>query len=156
MSNLVRTNTFHSLQNELRTLSYTATASFCRLGEIMKEIHDNELWKGQYDSFEAFFSDPEFAYKKSSVYHSMKLVETFPKWKELVDVPVSKLIMITPHLDEDNREDMVDKARSLSTSDLYVEIGEAQGFTAKNLPKVYRCNICEKVKGVKAEELCTC
>src|SRR3990167_8018496 len=61
-----------TLRQQLKGLSQSATEHFCKLGEIMKEIHDNELWKGEYASFEAFYSDPEFSFKKSSVYHAIK------------------------------------------------------------------------------------
>ena len=146
-----------TLRQELKGLSQSATEHFCKLGEIMKEIHDNELWKGQYESFEAFYSDPEFSFKKSSVYHSMKMVTVFPKWQELVDVPVSKLILIAPHLTEENRTKLVSQARSLSFSDLYVEL-DTLGISAGTipLPKVFPCNVCHKAKGITFDDLCHC
>ena len=159
-NNLVVGERLHELRLELRDLAETATAHFCRLGEIMKEIRDNELWQGQYESFEAFFSDPEFSFKRSSVYHAIRLVEVFPKWQELKDVPVSKPIMVVPHLNEQNRDELVGQARTLSTSDLYTQLSllnTMQGLTDRpSLPKVYPCSTCGKAKGISWKDLCHC
>src|SRR3990167_9665579 len=96
------------LRRELLDLSVSATAHFFRLGEIMKEIRDKGIWQPLgYESFEAFYSDPDLAYAKSSVYHAIKLVETFPDWKDKVGIPVSKLIMIAPHVKDNNKEELV-------------------------------------------------
>src|SRR3990167_5515362 len=136
-----------TLRQELKGLSQSATEHFCKLGEIMKEIHDNELWKGEYESFEAFYSDPEFSFKKSSVYHAIKMVTVFPKWQELVDVPVSKLILIAPYLTSENQAEMVSQARSLSSSDLYMELSTwGSPANTTHLPKIYPCQTCHKAK----------
>lgn len=150
----------YDLRQQLKDLAVSATEHFCRLGEIMKEIRDSELWKGEYDSFESFFSDPEFSFKKSSVYHSIRLVEVFPKWSELMDVPVSKLIMIVPYLEKNDQKELVSQARTLSTSDLYEELNELKA-TEKDIPyhpmpKTYPCNVCGKLKGIDFSDLCDC
>lgn len=149
------------LHEELKGLTVSATHHFFRMGEIMKQFRDRELWLDLgYDTFASYYSDPELDFKKSSVYHSIKLVERFPKWKELVDIPVSKLIAISPHLTEENQEDLISLARTLSRGDLQhelvsMELAE-QGIDATKLPKVYLCKDCGKVKGVVFDELCKC
>ncbi|HZX13649.1 MAG TPA: hypothetical protein VFF49_04540 [Thermodesulfobacteriota bacterium] len=146
-----------TLRQQLKGLSQSATEHFCKLGEIMKEIHDNELWKGEYASFEAFYSDPEFSFKKSSVYHAIKMVTVFPKWQELVDVPVSKLIMVAPYLTEENQSELISQARSLSSSDLYMELSTwGSQVSNPSLPKIYQCKDCHKAKGINFDDLCHC
>ena len=150
----------HELRTQLLGLVATATEHFFRMGVIMKEIRDKELWRGQYQSFGTFFSDPEFSFKRSSVYHAIRLVEVFPEWEKLVDVPVSKLMIIAPHMTPKNKEDLVSHARSLSASDLYHHM-ETQALVAQNpkyvpLPKIFSCNVCHKVKGISFDTLCHC
>ena len=151
----------HELRTELLGLVETATEHFFRMGVIMKEVRDKELWRGGYQSFGAFYSDPEFSFKKSSVYHAIRLVEVFPEWKPLVDVPVSKLMLIAPHMTEKNRDDLVDHARSLSASDLYHHM-ETQhlvspGVSAyETMPKIFPCNVCKRAKGITFDMLCHC
>ena len=150
----------HELRLQLRGLVETATEHFFRMGVIMKEIRDKELWRGGYQSFGAFFSDPEFSFKKSSVYHAIRLVEVFPEWEKLVDVPVSKLMIIAPHMTIKNREELVDRARSLSASDLYHHL-ETQALLSEHptyapLPKIFPCNVCHKAKGITFDMLCHC
>ena len=127
----------------------------------MKKFRDRELWLDLgFDSFDSYFSDPELGFKRSSVYHAIKLVERLPKWHDLVDIPVSKLIVVAPYLDDKNQEELLSKARGLSIGDLRHELIVMQltekGIEAYNLPKVYLCKDCGKVKGVTFAELCMC
>lgn len=160
MNDLAKGTRLHELQQDLRSLSVSATEHFCKLGMIMKEIRDNNLWDGSYESFEDFFSDPEFSFKKSSVYHSIRLVEVFPQWKELRDIPVSKLIMVVPHLEAGDKETLISQARSLSTGDLYQELSELKTGEEETryprMPKIYPCNVCHGVKGVRFSDFCHC
>ena len=153
-------NRLFELREELLGLASTATAHFFRLGEIMREIRDNELWCGQYESFGAFYSDPDLGYKKSSVYHAIKLVEMFPQWKEVADIPLGKLIMIAPHISETNREELVSEARALSGSDLHHQLILKNLATIDkkfaSFPKVYPCAKCGKVAGITFRDLCHC
>ena len=150
----------HKLRQELLDLAVSATEHFFRLGEIMKEVRDDELWRAGYESFAAFFSDPELDYKKSSVYHAIKLAELFPKWKKLTDVPVGKLILIAPHVDSTNKEALIKDARGMAHSDLRHELVVKKLIEKdpklKTFPKTYPCSVCSKVKGVNFDSLCHC
>jgi hypothetical protein len=101
---------FNRLRQRLTELSQSATKYFFEMGAIMKEIRDEELWKMGHESFTAFYSDPEFDFKKSSVYHAIKLVELFPEYSKFVDIPVSKLIMIAAHVTPENKNQLVNDA----------------------------------------------
>ena len=157
---LVSADRLFELQQELLVLSATATAHFFRLGEIMKEIRDQELWRSGYDSFEAFYSDPDFGYKKSSVYHAIRLTEVFPERKDLMDIPLGKLIMVAPHINDTNREELVSQARALSKSDLEHQLTVMKLVTLNpkwnSFPKIYPCTTCGKVKGISFGDLCHC
>jgi hypothetical protein len=162
MSNeIVQADRANELHQELIKLGLSATAHFFRLGEILKEIRDNDFWKVLgYESFIAYFSDPELGYAKSSVYSAIKVVEMWPEWKSVADVPVSKLIAIAPHINKENETELLALARGNSKSDLDHELVVRQmvkaGNAYQNLPKVYLCNVCARVKGVNFDGLCHC
>jgi hypothetical protein len=161
---LIKSDIAYKLHEELRTLTVSATYHFFRMGEIMKKFRDRELWVDMgYDSFESYFSDPELDFKRSSVYHAIRLVNLFPDWKgreRLVKTALSKLIMIAPHLNKENEEELLSKAWALSKSDLQHELVVMEltqkGIETHNLPKVYFCKDCGKVKGITFAELCMC
>lgn len=162
MTNLAAANKLHSLHQRLLTITADTKGKFFELGSIMKEIRDEELWMtGGYESFEAYFSDPELAFSRSSVYHAISLVENFPDWKErLPDPAIRKLIKIVPHLNDDTREELLKLASGLSSSDLDQELHDRGYKTAdlafRGLPKIYRCSTCKGVKGVFFADLCKC
>lgn len=146
------------LRQELLKLRASATENFFRIGIILKEVRDKELWRMGADTFEEFFADPEIGLKRSTAYHAIKLVETFPKWERLVEVPVSKLIMIAPHVTEDNKEELLKEAEALSRSDLGYKLREEGKIQPRDfgIPKIYRCKDCKLIKGVKWDDLCHC
>ena len=149
------------LHKELRNLSVYTTRSFFRMGEIMKEIRDKNLWVAMdYDSFEAYYSDAELSYSRSSVYHAISLAERFPGWRKMPSVPIRKLIRIAPHINDDTKEELLKLASGLSSSDLDKELHDRGYKDAdprfRGLPKIYRCNNCNGVKGVFHQDLCTC
>jgi len=150
----------HELRQELLTIKLVATEHFFRTGEILKEIRDEEYWKTGWHSFEAYYSDPELGFKTSTVYHAIKLVETFPNWRKLIDIPVSKLIMIAPHITRKNEPDLIVASRSLSRGDLRHELMthglEPERQTGAILPKTYLCSQCKGLRGVKFDGLCHC
>ncbi|MCK4824234.1 hypothetical protein KA005_51255, partial [bacterium] len=147
------------LREELKAIKLVATEHFFRTGEILKEVRDDELWKAGWHSFESYFADPDLGMKTSTVYHGIKLVETFAHWKKLVRIPVSKLVMIAPHVDKENMQELIGKARELSRSDLRHELldhGLEPESSMKPPPKVYSCRECGGVKGVSWDGLCHC
>jgi len=161
MTDLAISDRAFELHQELVGLTLSATHHFFRMGELMKEIRDDELWRIMgYESFEAYFSDPELDFKKSSVYHAINLVETFRERKELETIPVSKLIMVAPHITESNKSEMVEMARTLSRSDLQHQLIVMKLATVAPqlppFPKVYPCMRCGKVRGITVKDLCTC
>lgn len=158
---LAKADRAHELDKQLRSLTVMATEAFYRMGQIMKEIRDNQYFEVlDFDSFEAYFAQPELGFKKSSVYHAIKLVETFPAYKEIADVSYGKLLMIAPHITESNKLDLIGKARSLSRSDLITEIRDLRGGGEPDVTRVYRelwlCPKCGRIKGIKVYEICRC
>lgn len=151
----------HALRQELIVLKESATEHFFRMGEIMKDIKENELWRaGGYESFPAFCADPEVDLPKSSVNHAINMVKMFPEWQKFTDIAERRLIAISPYLTNENRNELVNQARSLSAGDLAHQLMLMRIATKrpeiKTFPKIYPCNTCGKVKGVTWRELCHC
>lgn len=149
------------LHKRLLSLSVDTTKQFFELGEIMKEIRDQQLWASMgFESFEGYYADPELAFSKSSVYHAISLVESFPDWRTMPPVPISKLIMLVPHLTEENKPKLLEAATGLSRSDLQQELDNlgdgVEVRVYKEIPKIYRCKNCDKVKGLFFTDLCRC
>jgi len=160
VSAVARGQRLNYLWNQLLALKRSATEHYFKLGEIMKEIRDKELWRESFESFASLCADDELGFSYSHVKNAITLVERFPKWRSLIDIPYSKLIMIGPHLKEDNKRELVAMARSLSRSDLRHQLvvkGVAEKEPrARYLPKIYPCSVCGKVRGVSFEGLCHC
>lgn len=158
MNNLVRGDRLHQILGEIKLLRRSANEHYFRLGCLMKEIRDEELWKDSYESFYAFCADPEIDFSVSHVKNAITLVERFPDQKEIEGIGYSKLIAIGPHLKEGNEEELIEMARNLSRSDLRheLEARKQKDDRLPEIPKIWRCGSCGGVKGVVFGDLCRC
>jgi hypothetical protein len=154
-----RSKRIHSLRNELLGLVQNAMLISYRAGEILKEVRDKELWKGQYESFVSFYSDPELGYRKDNVSRAIKLVENF-KLEEVANVPLWKTYAILPYVNKENKKELLEKAETLSLGDLRHELSGGLDSKGKlkqvEMPKIYECKHCKGMRGISWDVLCHC
>jgi len=151
----------HQLHEQLLGLVRQAAFYSYQMGAILKKIRDEEAWKSLgYETFNSYFASPELGLKKTSVYRAIRLVEVFPQFEEVKDIPVSKLTTITPYLNETNKSELLLLAKSQSLGDLLHQLSEHQRQETEPkslpLPKIYICNECKGIKGVTWDRLCHC
>jgi len=160
-----KANRAYEVHEELSKLRVSALLHFYRLGELVREVRDNRYWEILgHDSFDAYLADPDVAIPVSTAYHAIGVVETFPRYKEIEGLTVRNAIAILSPIKQKGakKERLIEMARSLSASDLQHELVNrqlitTQGGTDRNeLPKIYPCNSCGKVKGVFWQDLCHC
>jgi len=158
MKNL-RGNRLFEITTELLHLKKTANEYYFRLGGLLKEVRDNQLWAESYESFTAYCADPELDFSVSHAKNAITLVERFPNWQRLIDIGYSKLLAIAPHIEKHDKDELIGMARSLSRSDLYHELAELKlkrDTSYTPLPKIYRCGVCSGVRGIYPGDLCRC
>ncbi len=118
--------------------------NFFVMGAILKEIHDNEYYLTMgYDTFTAYLADPDIGVKRSSAYHSMRLVDMFTI-EETSGVNYSKLIKIAPLVTDKNKDELVVLAKTLSTSDLNKELKKYKGEKEEESVRHITCPHCGK------------
>lgn len=159
-------NRAHAIHEEMLALKQSATVNFYRMGELMKEVRDGKLWEAMgYETMRAYLACPELDLDESSVYRAIKVVEKFSDVKKLERVPVFKVLAILPHVTKENEDHLLEIATSLSRSDLIHQLHETVDEDTKEiippesapgLPKIYRCNVCKHVKGIRWDDLCHC
>lgn len=124
-------------EKKIIELKKLASESFILMGEALYNNRKERLYEALgHESFESFLGDPEISISRSTAFDLMKAYEFFILThkldiKTLVEVGVSKVAMLL-RLDLDSKaqvEDWVEKARTLSKSDLIDEIKEHQGKT---------------------------
>jgi len=164
MTSLQKANKAHEIHKELSNLRVSALWHFYRMGELVREVRDEQYWEVLgYDSFESYLSDPDIAIPVSSAYHAIGVVETFPRYKEIEGLTVRNTITILSAVrqKESKRERLVEMARTLSISDLRHELLNRRLLEQKignqtELPKIYSCKDCGGVKGISWQNLCHC
>jgi len=122
----------------LKDLLKGQAMSFLETGRLLKEIRDRELYKfigDGYQSFTELLGDPEVGISQSRAYAYIEIFEVFViKYKisleDLSVIPWDKIRMILPVSRKAKNigdvEDYIAKARTLSRSDLAIEVGEVE------------------------------
>jgi len=94
------------------------------LGKLLKINHDNKYYQTlNYDTWESFLAMPELSMSR---FWAFKLIKVYEVWVDKYNVEPAKLnidleklwLVSTMGLNEHNYEEMLEKARSLSRSDL--------------------------------------
>ena len=137
------------------------------IGQLLWDNRDKSYWeKLGHESFNAFLASPELGLGQSTLYRFIHLYELYclrlnldPK--DISDISYEKLYLIKDKVKINNKEDWLAKARTLSQSDLMIEIKEHEenkGFKVKkDYPQFYRCRDCGKWRiEVDPLETCTC
>lgn len=107
---------------------------FLDLGKLLKEVKDNKLYKqmgdGGFDSWKQFLANPEINFKPVTaemyirVYEFYILKMLMPK-EEVMEIPLVRLNMMKAKIensDEEERGELIEKAKILSYSDFMKEM----------------------------------
>lgn len=151
------------IDGELQKLKASAIESFYRMGMLLKEVQEKEYWRTLgYDTFEGYLANPDIAIPTSSAYHAIGVVEVFPNFEEVKGLTVRNVINILAPIKKNKapKEEMLEMAGALSTSDLEHELANRRLIrnraSFEQLPKIYPCRTCRKIKGAFWEDLCHC
>ncbi len=139
---------------------------FLDLGFVLKQIKDNQLYKklgdGGFDTWKSFLSNPEISLSPSTADVYIKVYEFYieklrlPK-EEVLEIPLVRLNMMKSSLEtmsDDERIEMIEKAKTLSYEDFRIE---AIREPKKRAIKVSRCDECNKlIIKYDPDQICDC
>ena len=144
---------------------------FIELGAYLKQVHDYELYRRMglsCETFDEYIAQPELTFQRSTAYSLIGVYEDFfdesihLDVENIEEIDYTKLDKIRrfKHLPKEEFEEWIEKARTLSLSDLNEEIKIAEGKEPleEDLPssglkveeyKDVTCPACGKVFSVK-------
>lgn len=137
------------------------------VGQLLWENREKEYWKTLgHESFNSFLAMPDIGLSQTTLYKFLHLYELYclklgfaPE--ELNDISYERLEIIKNKIQIKDKKDWLVKAKTLSQSDLLIEIKEEdtnKGFkTKKDYPHIYRHSECGKwVIDIDVSETCIC
>lgn len=133
----------HKIDQHIKNLRYSIDNSFLDLAKALKEVRDKKLYEAlNIDTFEGYIAQPELAFDRASVYRFIQIYEFYIEKKNvapgrLLEAGWTKLGRIIPYTNEANYEVMLEKATTLSRSDLDADLVE-NGYITKKEPEQAR------------------
>jgi hypothetical protein len=154
-SNNIQVDHAHKLDQRIKNLRYSIDNSFLDLAKSLKEVRDKKLHKDlYYETFESYIAQPELGFERRSVYAFIQIYEDFVEKYNvhpdaLLEAGWTKLSKVIPYTNENNFQYMLEKATTLSRSDLDKDLVE-QGFITHKEPEVLyqQCPFCHRVSVV--------
>ena len=136
MNELIETKDKTNIHDKVIELKKDIERSFIKMGGYLKLIRDGKLYleKGCV-TFEEYIAIPELALNRSTVYAIINVFETFFEKSNqsdiegLTEIGYSKLNRISQFKDQPDFDEWIYKAKTLSLSDLGLEIKEAKGIS---------------------------
>jgi len=113
---------------------------FIELGKDLKLMRDKRLYESLgFETFEAYIAQPSLGFKRGSVYAFIGIIEDYienGKFNQLdiMEIDWSKLDRIRQFKKTSEFPEWVEKARTLSRSDLNMEVKEAKANSNKLVP----------------------
>jgi len=128
---LVPTDAFER-HKRIVALRNRAVKTFLELGEELYWFEKLKQYRElEHPTFESYLADPDVDISRDIAFRLKRVYKTFElKLKVapalLLQAGYDKLVAIHPHITEENAEEWINKAASLSRSDLRIEIREHQ------------------------------
>lgn len=123
---------------QLRELKGRITSSLIAIGALLLDVQTTEVYKEQCESFDEFLGMPEVSFSKATAYKAMALADFVCRKsidvKEISDIEADKLYRIIKVAETDTAE-WLEKARTLSRSDLTEEVRGKKGLPAHDRAK---------------------
>ena len=134
------------------------SVSLLQLGEWLKEIRDDRLHEllGS-ETFLSYLGGLHFS--QSSGYNAIRIYERYSEKLQLsdkiiTDIPQRRLVDMLPVITKKNKDEWLEKAKALSSSDLRIEINEARGKKPRGV-RPRKCGYCGGWI-IKENKLCHC
>ena len=141
MNDLVNIDQAHENYTYIVELKKNINSSFWQLVTELKKCRDNNYWQVLgHESWSSYLAQPEIDLVVGTVDNYITVYNAF-KEKDLlthalVELSIGKLQAITPYLTSDNAEELLEKAKTLSRSDLRDEMRELASPTIlQEIPK---------------------
>lgn len=110
---------------KIKSLSKAVKNNFLKIGKLLIEVRDKQLWNEKYKSFTQYLMSEDFDFHRVTAYRMMDVYTEYGNDQELVDkLGVGKLIELTYVADKEQREEITRKAieEDLSQQEIREEI----------------------------------
>jgi len=123
------------IHQEIIELKNTAAGAFVLIGQRLNEIKEKNLYhflgEGGYETFESYLASPELQFDRRKAYYLIQIYKTFCEefgidQNELSKIYWTTLRQILPVVNKENCSEWLEKAKTLSRSDLYLEVRQLQ------------------------------
>jgi len=147
-----------NLHQEIIKLGNSVGQAFILIGQRLKEIKKGNLFKhlgdGGYDTFESYLASPELQISRRQAYYFISIYSTYcekygVKIEEMEGAKWTGLAESLPVVNEKNYEEWLEKSKSLSISDIRIEVRkELSGIDPGDCKHdwkqrvYYQCKIC--------------
>lgn len=100
-----------SKTEQVRNLSSNIRTNFVKIGEILIEIRDKELFKEKYDSFTKYLESEDFNFDRSMAYKLIRVYEEFHDVERVPHLSLRTLISLVYVSDKETRSELVEEAK---------------------------------------------
>lgn len=108
--------------NQIINLCSSIKTNFLKVGKILIEIRDKELWKENHKSFTGYLESQDFEFKRDMAYKLMSVYTEFGDIETTHKLGISKLIQLTYIPDKEVRKELAKKAETMTRDELKEEV----------------------------------
>lgn len=109
--------------NLIKSYSKAVKDNFFKIGKILIEVRDKELWNEKYKSFTQYLISEDFQFNRDMAYKLMDVYKEFGEDEnKIAGLGITKLVELTYVKDKEVREELIEKAQTLTRDELREEV----------------------------------
>jgi len=150
-NDLTNTDQAHENYTQICSLRHSINNGFWVLVEQLKTCRENRYWQALgYETWASYLAQPEIDFHEHTVdnwittYNHIKAYNLLPQYGS-IDMAISRLAIVAPHLTKENASDLLYKAKTLSRSDLIAEVTGKE----REIKEKCTCPVCGDIHDKK-------
>ncbi|KKN27599.1 hypothetical protein LCGC14_0862860 [marine sediment metagenome] len=109
--------------NLIKSYSTAVKSNFIKIGKVLIEIRDKKLFNENYPSFTQYLIGADFQFTRDMAYKLMDVYKEFGEDnKKIEGLGITKLVELTYVKDKEVREELIEKAQTLTRDELRKEV----------------------------------
>lgn len=151
----------YTLHEQVVVARNSLAVNMVELGRLLYEVRDKKTYEAlDYQTFNSYLAMPELGFSQRQAYYLISIYEKMAlqmgiSSATIAQIGEAKSIIILPHLSEENKQEIIDEAISLSRADLIAKYGKPKKYTEQDEGEIgrlsdYLCDQFTRYKDIPA------
>lgn len=147
----------YTLHEQVVVARNSLAVNMVELGRLLYEVREKKTYEAlDYQTFNSYLAMPELGFSQRQAYYLISIYEKMAlrfgiSSATIAQIGEARAIIIKDHISEENKEEIIDEAITLSRADLIAKYGKPKKYTEEDEGEVGRLSdwLCDHLTRYK-------